>query len=988
MKLLIKNTFLKIKKSLGRFLSILFIITLGISVFIGLRESTPGMLYTADHYYDTHNLMDFKIVSTYGLTKEDVAALKALSNAFLVVPSYSVDVLDNGKAIRVAALESDINEVILKDGRMIKNSNECLADAKKYEVGETITFSKDNLKDYLSISKCKVVGTVLSTMYIRDEKGIASVGDGKLTSFVFVNKNTFTMDYYSEVYIIAKNTRGENSYYDVYNTELEKLRTELEALKPIRETIRYEEILKVASKKISDAEIKLYGELATAEKDLKQTKETLDSNSLTLNNTKKTLTSSLTELNNNEITKEKEFNNNLKPFDITTKELTSEITKLNKEITTLQDSLKDYAEGSTEYNNIIDNINLLNTKLTSLNNIANAYNSFKETVESNRKELTTNLDKVNASLNTLEESYSFYYDGLDDYETAKVKAEKEITSAKEDLAKITKPVWYLLDRTDNSGYISYKEDVVKVEAIAKMLPIFFVIVSMLVCLNSLSRLIEEERTEIGILQAIGYSSIKITASYILYVFIASLSGIAIGLTIGYSIIPKIVYGVFLSRYYVPKLITVISPLPFSLVIVVTLILMMIVVFIACFKELKDIPANLLRPKAPKAGKKVFLEKISFIWNKLNFTWKVTIRNLFRYKKRIIMTTLGVAGCTALLLTGLGLNDSINNIAKLQYGKIVKYDAMFILDKSQTEVGEDLTTLFKDNGILNPTLIKEEAYKFSFDNKTEDAYLVVPSSNEELESYINLYSKTTNKVVSIPEFGALITEQMADLLNVKKGETIEIRNSNNELFIIYVSDIVENYTSHYIYISNNYYQKVFNEKASYNMIIANLKAKPSTNVSLTKHNILSVNYTEDILSSFNSFVAGLNQIIYLIVICASSLALIVLYNLTIINISERKREVATLKVLGFNDQEISNYIYRETIILTIIGVGLGLVLGIFLHRFIIYTAQTDNILFIKTIKWYSYLIAAAITIIFSFLVQLIISKTLKNIDMIESLKSVE
>lgn len=986
--LLVKNTFLKIKKSLGRFLSILFIITLGVSVFIGLRESTPGMLYTADNYYDNYQLMDFKVVSTYGLTKEDITALKNLTNVSLVVPSYSVDVLNNGEAIRVHALETNVNKVILKDGVMPKNNNECLADYHKYQVGDTITFNKDNLKDYLSIKKCKVVGTVLSTMYIRDEKGIASVGDGKLASFVFVNKEAFTMTYYSEAYIIAKNTTNKSSYYEEYNKELAKLQTELETLKPIRETIRYEEILKVASKKISNAEIKLYGELAKAETNLKETKKTLDNNKETLNSTKKTLELSLNELKASELTKEKEFNTALKPFNITTNELKSTIEALNNEINTLQDSLKDYVEGSEEYNNIISNINSLSSKLTSLNSISSSYDIFKEEVTNNEKELNTNLNNVNKALNELESSYSFYYDGLDAYETEKAKAAKEITNAKEDLAKIEKPVWYLLDRSDNSGYISYKEDVVKVEAISKTLPIFFIIVAMLVCLNSLSRLIEEERTEIGILQAIGYSKLRITASYILYVFIAAFAGIAIGLTIGYSIIPKIVYGVFLSRYYVPKLITIISPLPFSLVIAITLLLVVIVVLIASLKELKEVPANLLRPKAPKAGKKVFLEKISFIWNKLSFTWKVTIRNLFRYKKRIIMTTLGVAGCTALLLTGLGLNDSINNIAKLQYGKIIKYDAMFILDKSQNEIGDDLTSLFKNNGILDPALIKEEAYKFSFDNKTEDAYLVVPFDNKELASYIYLNSKTTSKVVSIPEFGALITEQMAELLNAKKGETIEIRNSDNELFIIYISDIVENYTSHYIYMSSNYYQKVFNEKTSYNMIIASLKAKPSTNVALTEHNILSVNYTEDILGSFNSFVSGLNKIIYLIVICACALALIVLYNLTIINISERKREVATLKVLGFNDQEISNYIYRETIILTILGIGIGLVLGIFLHKFIIYTAETDNILFIKKIKWYSYLISAFITIIFSFIVQLIISKTLKSINMIESLKSVE
>ncbi|HOP65936.1 MAG TPA: FtsX-like permease family protein [Bacilli bacterium] len=987
MILLIKNTFIKIKKSLGRFLSILFIIALGISVFIGLRESSFGMLFTADNYYDEYQLMDFKITSTYGLNDDDIVAIKNLFNVSKVVPTYSIDVLDNGKAIRLHAIEDEINNVVLKDGRMPEDNDECLADSHEYEVGDTITFSKTNLEDYISIKKCEVVGTIDSPMYIRDEKGISSVGNGKLTSFVYLSKEVFTMNYYTEVYIIAKNTSSENSYYDDYETELNKLRTQLEELKPIRETIRYEEVLKEANQKISDAEKELYGNLAESEANLAEVKTNLDENSADLNKVKSSLETSLVDLESTVTSKEAEFNNTLESYNLTLETLPAKITEFNEEKTSLEELLQTYSEGTSEYSETEAELNNLNTKLGNLNTIYNSYTSFTSEIESQRSSLEENLTKINSSLDEIESNYSFYYDGLDSLETEKANALAEINEAKEELNNIEKPVWYLLDRTDNNGYISYKEDVIKVSAISKTLPIFFVIVSMLVCLNSLSRLIEEERTEMGILQAIGYSKAKIALGYMIYVFIAALLGIAIGLTIGYSIIPKIIYGIFLSRYYVPKLITVINPLPFSLVIVVTLLLMALVVIIACYKELKEVPARLLRPKAPKSGKKVFLEQMTKLWQKLNFTWKVTIRNLFRYKKRIIMTVLGVAGCTALLLTGFGLNDSINNISKLQYGKIIHYDAMFILNENQTELGDKITTLFNDNNILNPSLINEQAYKFSFKNKTEDAYVVVPSNNEELEEYISLYN-LDNKEITIPSYGALITEQMADLLGVKAGDTIEIRDSDNALYIIYVSDIVENYTSHYIYMDKSYYEETFNKTIDYNMIIAKLNEKPSTEVALTDYNILSVNYTEDILDSFDSFVQGLNKIIYLILICAGALALIVLYNLTIVNISERKREVATLKVLGFNDKEISAYIYRETIILTIFGVIIGLVLGIFLHKFIIYTAQTDNILFIKTIKWYSYIFSAAITILFSFLVQLIISKTLKNIDMIESLKSVE
>ncbi len=416
--------------------------------------------------------------------------------------------------------------------------------------------------------------------------------------------------------------------------------------------------------------------------------------------------------------------------------------------------------------------------------------------------------------------------------------------------------------------------------------------------------------------------------------------------------------------------------------------MIAVTTITCYKELRAYPATILRPKSPKSGKKVFLENVNFIWSRLNFTKKVTVRNLFRYKKRIIMTVLGVAGCTALLLTGFGLNDSINKIAKLQYGKIIKYDVMFILDEKEKIIDEKLLALFKKNNISNPLLINQTAYTFNFNNKTEDVYLVVAEDNDKLKNYISLNSILTNSETSVLSYGAIITEQMADLLNVQKGDTVKIRNSDNELYILLVLDIVENYTSHYIYIDKSYYKETFKKDIEFNTIITNIDKKLDSSIPLTDYNILLTNYTDDILKSFDSFVKGLNKIIYLVVICACFLALIVLYNLTIINVAERKREIATLKVLGFNDKEISDYVYRETIILTIMGIIFGLVLGVFLHKFIIGTAQTDNILFIKKIKFVSFLLSGMITIIFSMLVQIIISRTLKKIDMIESLKSVE
>lgn len=986
MKLLFKNTFKKIIKSFGRFLSIMFIIALGISVFMGLHESTASMLYTADDYYDENNLMDFKITSTHGITEDDIISLKSLSNAKLVIPSYSIDVISNGESIRIHALEEDINNVTLISGRMPKNNKECLADSSKYKLKDTITFEADNLSDILSVSQCKVVGLVKSVLYVRDEKGISNVGNGKLISFIFINKEAFVSDYYTEVYITAKDSKESSSYYDEYEETITPLKDELEKLKPIRETIRYEEILKEANNEILKIKKEIETKINTSLDELQEVKQKLDDGKKELEINKKATLKELetkkTELDNGKNT----ILETLKNLEMTEEELDANILNLSNTIDSLKENLSFFEEGTEEYNNLNaqileleNNYNLLISLQTNLNNL----NEGLDTLEENKELFQKKILEEEAAL---EKGYNSYEEGLQEIEEARNEADQKIKEANKELDEIEKPIWYLLDRTDNSGYISYKEDIVKVDAIAKILPIFFIIVVALMVLNTLTRLIEEERTEMGILLSNGFSKTNIVSSYLLYVLTAGLIGIIIGLTVGYSIIPQVIYSVFLARYYVPKLITIVSPIPFSLVISITIFIMLIITIAACRKELRDVPATLLRPKPPKTGKKIFIEKFKFIWDKLNFMSKTTIRNLFRYKKRIIMTVLGIAGCTSLLIAAMGINDSINTISKLQYNEIIKYDAMFILKKDTQTISNKLTNLFNENGIVNPLLIYQNAYTFSFENKTEDVYLVAPSDVINFNNYVNLTSTITDKKISIPNDGVIITKQMADHLHAKVGDTINIRNSDNELFVVYVADITYNYVSHYIYMSKNYYKEVFKEDIAYNSVIAN--GKMSEDIILSDYNILTINYTNDIIKTFDSFVTGLNKIIIMIVMLACFLAFVVLYNLSIINLSERKREIATFKVLGFYDKEISVYVYRETLVLTFLGIIFGLVLGKYLHRFIIATAETDNIVFLRKISPLSYLFSALITIFFTVVVQLIINKSLKKIDMIDSLKSAE
>ncbi len=974
MKLLFKNTLKKIRKSFGRFLSIIVIIALGVSFFIGLRESTPGILHTVDQYYDEHNLMDFKIISTKGLTKGDVEALKMLKNVEKVIPSYSVDVLDEGDAIRVHRLESDVNNLSLVEGREIKNKDECLADHKKYKVGELIHFTTDD--DLLNVKACSVVGRVKSPIYITEDKGLANVGNGKLSGYLYLNGDAFNeADYYTEIYIIGKNTKEKRSYYEDYTKEIEPLEAELKEIKPIRETIRYEEILKEANKEIAKYQKELDDEVKVNSKKLSDAKKKLDDGKNKLNNEKNNLINTKNNLNN-QLTS---INNELKSFGTSINGLDSFINNLNIQVKALEEQLKLLDETSVEYQELLGQINALKGNIAKLQEVKAGIVKIKNGLSEIDKGLVT----ISVEEKKLNDGYREYNLNYTKFQDEKAKAEAKINDAREEINSLEKPLWYLLDRTENIGYYNFKDEVLRIDAISRFLPIFFVIIAMLMAINSLSRMIEEERGELGILRSNGFSPSSIILSYLLYISIAGIIGLFFGFTVGYSLIPRIIYNIFLARYYMPELITVISPLPFSFVIFITFLLMLGVVVISLNKDLKEEPANLLRPKPPKKGKKIFLEGFS-IWKKISFSWKMTIRNLFRFPKRVFMTVLGIGGCTALLLTGFGLNDSINKITTLQYGKIIKYDSMYILKDSVSEIDQNTLDLFKENQVVNPLLIYQETFKWKYDDKSANSYLMVPKDIISFNNYVSLMDN--DKKLYINGDSALITKQMAEFMKVNVGDLIEIRDKDNHLYFIKVGNIIDNYVANYIYISPEYYEKTFNKKLEYNTIIAN--GSISSDIKLADYNILIQNNTKDIINTFDELINGLNMIIILIIVLAGFLALSVLYNLTIINISERKREIATFKVLGFSDKEVSDIVYRETFILTLIGIMVGLFIGRFLHRFIISFAQMDNLRFVVIIENLSFVLAVVITVAFSYMVQLFINKTLKKIDMIESLKSVE
>ena len=1019
MRLLYKLSFVKMRKNIGRFLSLLFIVALGVGFFAGLRETTPDIEATLDNYYDEHNLMDFKIVSTMGLTEDDIASLEELKNIEKVVASYSVDTLIDGEAVRIHAIEEDINNVDLVEGNMPENNNECIADATKYKIGDTLTISKLSQEGILQNTTYKVVGLANSPMYLSRQMGIASIGTGELASFIYIPKENFNSEYYTEVYLTAKGSLKETAYEKGYEETTNLLLEELEELKPIRETKRYEEILEEATIEIRKIEDEANEKISIAEEELQEALEEINNGITEIYNAKNEIITNenklkeeeqngLTKINNARLTWEesnKELKNTLASLGLTEETLETALNTVKSNITSIKEILNtlptddpkyaEYQKTLEELNNKKDNLQTLVTTSETLKNskieIDNSEKELEEQIKASQDKLNKAKEKLETQEQKIESAYEEYVAGENTLEEQKKELEAKINEAKSSLAKIEKPVWYLLDRTDNNGYSSIWDDAAKVDAIAGIFPIFFIIVVALMCFNTMNRMIEEERGEIGVLSSLGYGSFNIINGYLFYVFFATVIGVTIGLLIGYTLIPNIIYSIYNANYILPSLNINMKLLPFFIIILITLGLMSLIAIISCLKELKNVPATILRPATPKSGKKVLLEHIKFIWKRLSFTGKVTARNMFRYKKRIVMTVLGVVGSTALLLTGFGLRDSISGLADLQYGKINHYDALLVFQNSFKTIEEEWKSKLKEDNITEYLPIYQASFTFEAKDLTHDVYLIALENNTELNNFITLNSKV-NENFTFPEDGVIISEKMADLLNVKIGDFIKLRNSNNELVVLPVSEIVENYTLHYVYMNKETYEKYFEKELEYNMIMTNLNEETSHEDFAEKWIdsglVSTINFTEDNILVFDNMVKGLNLIIVLIIGASCMLAFIVLYNLTTINIAERIREISTLKVLGFYDKEVSSYVYRETLFLTIIGILIGLGAGIFLHMYVINVAETDNILFLHSIKWYSYIFSFLIIIFFTILVQIITNQKLKKINMVESLKSVE
>lgn len=1047
MRAYVKDLLRTLTGSISRFISIVIIVALGVFFFVGIRAASPDMKETVGQYIEAQNIYDIHILANYGFSDDDVKAIEDLDGVKQVNAVYSIDMLcqkdDENLIVTLEQLptEGELNQVKLIDGRLPEKDDECLVDTvflrkNDFNIGDTINLQPGDEQDsdQVKIKSYKIVGSVTSPLYVSLlDRGASTLGSGKVSGYIMVNKNVFDLDVHTDIYISLENTVGQSAVYDDYITSLEPIYEKVKDLGNERAHIRYDEIKNEAQEKLDDAREKI----ADAEKELADAKTKLDDAKKKINDGEDQLADATKKYNSEIASGQKKLDDAKAQLTDAKKQIDENEATLNTSQTAIDDGKKQIEDGLAEIASKKITLEAqkpymtaeqYNTALAALNASETDLLAKQKGLQDNQTAVTEGFSQLAAAKKTYEDGLSTYNEnlkkfeegkasgqkelsdaaaklkkarqdynkGLNEYNEKSVTAKADIEKAKEDIADGQKKIdelveakWYVSKVSDLAGVLSYKQDTERLASIGDVFPVMFFLVAALVCLTVMTRMVEEDRTKIGTFKALGYRKRDILIKYILYALLASVLGSILGALVGFNMLPRIITKAYSSLYEVPSVLTPIrSDLLFEAA-AFGIISTTIPTLIVTLQELSHNPATLMRPKAPKAGKRILLENIPMLWKRLSFTKKVTLRNLFRYKARFIMTLLGIAGCTMLLLIGFGLNDSIEGIVEKSFVEIAKYDALVILPSSKDLDNNILTT---DGRINNKLYVSREYIDVSRDQTKETGVqLVVPK--DDISSFVNLRTMGNNEKLELGDSGVIITKKLAELLDIKVGSTITVQNDDEgRKANVTVTGIAENYVGHYAYMSENSYKAAFGTQAKTNAALLMIK-DPATNEKGLSEDLLSagalnVTLTSSLIESFNDSIGNVTYVVFVLILSAAALAFVVLFSLTSINIEERVRELATIKVLGFYDREVSSYVYRENFLLTVLGALLGLVFGVLMHGYILTTMEKDVLKFTRYISPQSYMYAFLLTIGFGLIVNLIMNRRLKKIDMVESLKSNE
>lgn len=620
--------------------------------------------------------------------------------------------------------------------------------------------------------------------------------------------------------------------------------------------------------------------------------------------------------------------------------------------------------------------------------------------KSSLKDARSRLDDAKA---TIAENAQKLADGKISYEDAKKEADEKLADARQeiedgqaDLDTLEMPKWYIWGRDKNISYSSFTANIDKLNAITTVFPIFFFLVAALVVSTTMTRMVEEERLQIGTMKALGYSAKTIMQKYILYALAASVSGTLVGLAVGFKAFPSIIWSAYEMMYYMPAIAT---PWRLSQALFsggTLTVLSLLVTALTCRSSLSETPAALMLPRAPKAGKRILLERITPLWRHFPFSWKVTCRNLFRYKKRFWMTVIGVAGCTSLLIAGFGISDSLNAIITKQYEDIFHYDLMTVVtEEDALTQGAVQEYLFDNPSVFSDSLaVSIQSTRQEIKNGEADVYLMIPKDLSSFGSFVDLHERVSRKATPLQEDGIIITEKLAKTLGIQAGDSITLQNEDEEKASFTVTGVCEHYVSNYVYMSAATYESGFQKAPVYNAALSKMPDDSQTvrdqvsAVLLDNDHVASLTFTADNVKQVLNMLNSIDAVVVLIIVCAAGLAFVVLYNLSNINVAERVKEIATIKVLGFYDREVDSYVNRESYALTGIGIFFGIFGGIALHKFVITTVEVDAVMFGRSLRPVSFLYAVLLTLLFSIIVSLVIGRSLKKVSMVESMKAPE
>lgn len=1000
MKSMMKKTTLReIRESLGRYLAIMAIVALGVGLFAGLKITKTVMVGSADAFWQAQQLYDYRLVSTLGFEEEDVQALAQKADVRAVQGAMEADVLytdeqGNDKVLKAHSILENINMLETVAGRLPESDTECVVDDHLYGeevIGSKIVLSGDNDQDDLDsfrYTEYTIVGTVRSPLYVQFERGTTSLGNGSVSGFVYLLPEGFATDYYTDIYV--KFEEDAQVYSDEYDAYMDEREAQWETYCEEQGERRYQSIMTEAEEELADAEQELADEKAEAEVELADAKQELTDAEKEIADGEKKLEDGEQELADNKeviAQKERELADARAALEAQEAELASQEEALAGMMQGQAAGMQYQMPADMARQQLEAGKAQIEEGEAELRKARGQIRDAGEEIEESRQELADARQEV-------EDGWQEYNDAKAEFDEKIADAEQKLADARAEIADIEKPDTYVLGRETNTGYVCFESDSSIVEGIANVFPVFFFLVAALVCMTTMNRMVEEQRTQIGLLKALGYGEARIMGKYLFYSGSAAFTGCVAGYLAGIRLFPLVIWQAYGVMYRFGGIVYAFDWATAVLCLAVSLLCSMGTTWASCRHELREVAAELMRPKSPKAGKRIFLEWIPFIWNRMKFLHKVSVRNIIRYKRRFLMMVIGISGCTALLLTGFAIRDSVTTVADRQFEEIQTYAVGVTLKdgvtKEDLSLLEELDQIVADNG-GDYGLAVETSMDLETADGIKSVKLIAAAEPESFGAYFDLHTPA-GEPIAYPQAGeVVICNKLSERYRIRAGDIITLFNEDREELQAVVSGVCENYIYNYVYVNEETYRKATGE-TGYQSVYVNLPEEADVYVvgaSLMKaEHVTAVAVNRDMLLRVSRMMTSMNYIVFVIIACAGALAFIVLYNLNNINITERIREIATIKVLGFYKKETATYVFRENTVLTGIGCAVGLVLGRLLHIYVMHEVDIDMMSFDVHVEPVSYLLSILLTFVFTWLINRIMSGKLDKINMAESLKSVD